>query len=119
MSTIEGSGSGGMMGWSSISQGIIRDTLQELGAPGGMMQGSDALQTLASKNEQVLGLSVQDLVGGNVLGDAQTVGAAVVGQTLGNMNSDPITGAKDSNSAFQEQVLGAHAGLGILVNKNG
>ncbi|MGE4291358.1 MAG: hypothetical protein AB7E32_04015 [Desulfovibrio sp.] len=119
MSTIEGSGSGGMMNWSGTDQELIRNSLQEMGRPGGMLPDSEAMHSLAGKIDQTLETSVNNLIGGDALADKQTMGAAIVGQTLNTMNSDPVTGAKDPSIAFQEQVLGAHAGLGSIVNKNG
>jgi hypothetical protein len=108
-----------MMDWAGSGQELIRNSLQEMGRPGGMLPGSEAMTTLASKVDQGMEFNVQNLIGGSAPTDKQTFGAAVVSQTLNTMNSDPITGAKDANYSFQEQVLGAHAGLGSIVNKNG
>lgn len=119
MSTIDGSSVGGMADWSGMGRELVKDALAEMGKPGGMLPGSEAMQTLASQINQTTQMQVANLIGGDPLADRQTMGAAVVSQTLNTMNSDPITGAKDSNYSFQEQVLGAHAGLGSILNKNG
>ncbi|SKA77085.1 hypothetical protein SAMN02745704_00937 [Paucidesulfovibrio gracilis DSM 16080] len=119
MSGIEGSSAGGMADWSNVARALVKNPLVEMGKPGGLLPGSEAMQSLATQLSQGLQLKLANLTGGDPLADKQTMGAAVVTQTLNTMNSDPITGAKDPNMAFQEQVLGAHAGLGGIVNKNG
>jgi hypothetical protein len=119
MSKIDGTGAGGMTDWSIIGQQLLKDPLREMGKPGGMLPGSKAMQSLADTISRGLELKLTNLTGSAPLADKQTMGAAVVAQTLNTLNTDPITGAKDPNMAFQEQVLGAHAGLGGIVNRNG
>ncbi|MEF2144323.1 MAG: hypothetical protein V3573_02660 [Desulfovibrionaceae bacterium] len=104
----------------TMGAAVVSGTLDTLNSDPmtGKADASYAFQKQVLGAHAGLGVSAPD-GGAAPLADKQTMGAAVVSGTLDNMNTDPISGDTDPSYSFQKDVLGAFAGLGSIVNKNG